>query len=442
MTMLPHDLDAERSVLATVMTEPEALQKCIAVLAPKDFYDPRNRVVWGAIKEVAQNGSPVDEVTVLHAIRDAKLLAEPGKVPPGKVDLNYFIDLTTIMIGSGANADYYAKIIKDTSYRRDLIQYCQTSIKHALEGTKTMEELRQSLCTQIASLKNQPLKLGVTYSEALAGIVTEYEKAFKGELVDRGHSTGYEQLDNMVGGFLPQQFTLLAARTSMGKSAFMLQIMRNLSAKGCVPLLFSLEMGVNEIIDRLVSSEAQVDNRLLRKNKALSEEAYADVLRGVAALCKEKGLIDDSPGLTVSEIKLRTAIAIEQHNVNILFVDYLGLVDPIKSQDTREREVALISRTLKQISKELNIPVIALCQLNRGVEARQDKHPQLSDLRDSGSLEQDADIVMMLYRDEYYNQNSDDKGIVEVTIAKHRNGPCGTIRLRYMPEFNLFRSAN
>ena len=427
----PQNIEAEVSVLGGMLIDNEAIHRAIELLRPEDFYRESHRKIYQAVINLYQANSPVDLLTITHQLKTTGDLDAVG----GASYLASLVD----QVPTAAHLAHYAKIIREKSVLRQLIDGATEIISKGYEDEGNIDEYldqAESIIFEIASRKIQqsfwPLKDIVKSSFKM--IEELYEKK---QLVT-GVPTGYQDLDRLTSGLQNTDMIVIAGRPSMGKTAFALCLVEHAACEFNIPCaVFSLEMGKEQLVQRLLCSRAEVDASKLRGG-FLTESDWPKLTRAAGILSEAPIYIDDSAILNVLEMRAKARRLKKEKGLGLIVVDYLQLVRPSIRADSREREIAEISRSLKALAKELSVPVIALSQLNRSLESRQDKRPQLSDLRESGSLEQDADVVMFIYRDEVYNQESPDAGKAEIIIGKQRNGPIGRVTLAFRPQYTRF----
>ena len=428
----PHDTEAEQAVIGSMLTDREAIVSAIELLKIEDFYREDNQIIYEAILNLYNRAEPVDIITLkaelasmgkLESIGGIEYLAElPDKVP------------TT------ANVDKYIKIVEEKAMMRNLIKTANEIIKLGYDETQDADTLMDQAEKRIfdtIQAKNQ--KGYFSIKDILVDTFTELEKLYNQKSHITGVPTGFSDLDYKTAGLHGSEFVLVAARPAMGKSAFALNIASYAATRANVPVaIFSLEMSKEQMTNRILCSEALVDSNKVRTGK-IDDEDWAKLADASGMLSEAKIFIDDTPGISVMEIRAKCRKLKLEHDIGLVVVDYLQLVAGSgKRGANREQEIAEISRSLKILAKEINAPVIALSQLSRAVEQRPDHRPLLSDLRESGSIEQDADVVMFLYRDDYYNKESERKNIAEVIIGKNRAGSTGSIDLVWLPNYTKF----
>jgi replicative DNA helicase len=427
----PHSLDAEVSVLGASLLARAAASDSVELLKPEDFYRNAHRVVFEGIQGLVATGEPVDTVTLTDWLARRDRLDEVG----GAAGLH---DLTAA-VPTAANAAYYARIVREKSLLRRLIDAGTAVTKlgyEAVEDADKVVDHAESLIYEVAQTGTaaEYARLGDLLNESFAQI----EKLAEQNSEVTGLATGFDDLDRLTAGLQPQNLIILAARPAMGKSSLALGMSHFVSARlGRPSILFSLEMSRLEIVNRLLSSEARIDSSRLRTGR-LEDTDWRKLGDALGTLAEAPLFIDDTPSITLMEIRAKCRRLKQKHGLDLIIVDYLQLMSSTGRSDSRQQEVAEISRGLKMLAKELNVPVIALSQLSRQPESRTDKRPMLADLRESGSIEQDADIVGFIYRDEVYDEDSPDKGIAELIIAKHRNGATGVVKLAFLNHLTKF----
>ena len=429
----PQNIEAEQSVLGAVFLAKEALITAIEILRPENFYRSAHQRIFKVMMDLYEKGEPVDLVTVTAELQDSKLLEEIGGVA-------YLTDLAS-SVPTAANIEYYAKIVEEKALLRRLIL---TATKIANDGYSREDEVGEIIADaekyilEIAQNRNSggftPIRdvLMETYDRI------EFLSQRRGDVT--GIPSGYPDLDKMTSGFQRSDLIILAARPSVGKTAFALNVAQNVAARaGETVAIFSLEMAASQLVQRMICAEGNLDAQRMRTGW-LEEDDWQKLTMAIGTLAKAPIYIDDTPGVTVQDIRAKCRRLQQERGLGMILIDYLQLIHGRGKGDNRQQEVSEISRTLKGIARELSVPVIALSQLSRSVEQRQDKRPMMSDIRESGSIEQDADIVAFLYRDDYYDKESEAKNVIEVIIAKQRNGPTGTVELAFLKEYNKFVS--
>lgn len=429
----PQNLEAEKNVLGSLMLDAQAFDVIQSIVRADDFYKTAHRIIFEIIVELNAKSEAVDLLTVTHTLQSRQLLEQIG----GAQYLAEILESTL----SSANIEKYAEYIAETSLLRNLIKTSGDTIEKAYSGdfetvTSFLDQAEASIFSLSESKKTNSM---VGSAEIVKTAIANIEELFHRKEDVVGIPSGFTELDKLLSGFQGGQLIILAARPAMGKTAFSLNLAQEATLRaGKSVAYFSLEMSKESLMMRMLASEARVNMGDLRIGK-INDSVWPKLIQAASKLSDAKLFVDETPGLSPHEIRSKCRRLKAQHGLDMIFIDYLQLMSLKMKVDSREREVAEISKTLKEISKELNIPVIALAQLNRGVEARTDKRPMLSDLRESGSIEQDADVIMMLYRDDYYEkENSQYKGQAEVIITKQRNGSTGTVRLAFKGQFGTF----
>lgn len=428
-TVPPHDSAAERAVLGAIMLSCQDAIETLALLDPSAFYEKRNGAIYSAMLTLYEANEPIDEITVAGKLESVGCLQSCG----GRV---YLAELTN-MVPTAANVVHYAKRVRDKWLARQLIETTTEATKEAYAGERAVADLLDATAEAVVKLAgSRTTKDPQPIREFVAAEAKDFEqrRANKGKVL--GVETGIKPLDKLISGLCAPDLLILAARPSMGKTALALEVGRHAAIRKQVPtLIFSLEMSGQQLTQRAIAGEGHIDAMRLR-HAELDDGDVSRMTEAMNRVYEAPLLLDDSGSLTVLDIRAKARKAKLRHGLGLVIVDYLQLMHGF--EESREREIAEISRGLKALAKELSIPVLALSQLNRGLEQRQDKRPMLSDLRESGAIEQDADVVMFVYRDEYYNPNSQDKGIAEVLVRKNRNGPTGDVKLKWMPQYTRF----
>lgn len=440
----PQNIEAEQGVLAAMMLGDErAIDEIINYLVPEDFYREAHRVIYGHMQELHRAGKAIDNITLIDSLRNANKLEDIGGIA--------YITSIAASVPTTANIKYHADIVRDKSRLRRMIAAGTEIARMGYEpDTDNIQELLDRAEAQMLNVAQSNNNTGFTPIETIvndiSNLVTELSDQ-KNLLI--GIPTNIRDLDMMTSGLQPSDFIILAARPSMGKTALALNIAANVAIRGrnkdgnrLTVAIFSLEMSKEQLVNRLLCSEAAIDSMRLRTG-GLNDDEWRRFWDHGAKLIASNIYIDDTGGLTSLEIRSRARRLKAEKGLDLLIIDYLQLMQGsgkrYRSEDSRQAEVSEISRSLKALARELNIPIIALSQLSRAVESRQDKRPLLSDLRESGSLEQDADIVAFLYREDYYKPDTDNPNITELRIAKHRNGATGTVNLFFEKQFTRFR---
>ncbi len=428
----PHDIEAEQAILGSMLTDKDAVIDAIEVLKSDDFYRQDNKIIFEAILSLYNRAEPVDIITVKSELVSVGKFENVG-------GLEYLAVLPD-KVPTTANVDKYIKIVEEKAILRNLIKTANELIDLGYAETEEVDSIMdqaEKRIFEIMQSKNQkgfsPLK------DILVETFSEIEKLYNQKEPITGVPTGFADLDYKTAGLHNSDLVLVAARPAMGKSAFALNIATNAAMQAKVPVaIFNLEMSKSQLVNRILCSEAMVDSNKIRTGK-IEEDDWVKLATALGPLSEAPIYIDDTPGITVTEIRAKCRKLKLEKNVGLIVIDYLQLIQGNgKKNSSREQEISEISRSLKILAKELDIPVIALSQLSRAAEARQDHRPMLSDLRESGAIEQDADIVMFLYRDDYYNPDTEKKNIAEVILAKHRAGSTGTVELLWLGNYTKF----
>ena len=429
----PHDIEAEQAVIGSMLTDKDAVMLAVENLKGESFYREDNKSIFEAMVNLYNKSEPIDLITVKDELEAMNLFDKIGGME--------YLALLPSKVPTTANAQKYINIVSEKAALRRLIKTANEIIELGYSPTDDVEDIMNGAEKKIFDLIQNKNKTGFSpIKEVLIESFTKLEELYNRKQHITGVPTGFSELDYMTTGLHGSELILLAARPAMGKSAFALNIAANAALKSNIPVaVFNLEMSKEQLVDRILSSEAMVDSNKIRTGK-LEEEDWSKLASVVGPLSESNIFIDDTPGISVMDIRTRCRKLKMEKNIGLIIIDYLQLVQGsnARKNGSREQEIAEISRSLKILAKELNVPVIALSQLSRAVESREDHRPMLSDLRESGSIEQDADIVMFLYRDDYYNKDSEDKGLTEVIIAKHRGGSTGKIKLLWMGNYTKF----
>ena len=441
----PNDKDAEQAVLGAVFLSQDALVEAMEYIDANDFYQHANQLVFQAMMDLNDAEEPVDVVTVQNQLDKNNQTEDVGGV-------SYLAELASA-VPTAANTEYYAKIVKNKSTLRRLINAATNIVSRSFEEDEDVDSIIDQSEKDIMDVsENRNHKGFRRISDVVKSSFEEIDKLYDQDSDVTGLSTGYKDLDAMTTGLHKDELIILAARPGVGKTAFALNLAQNAATKSNATVaIFSLEMGAEQLVNRMLCSEGSIDANSLRTGK-LDENQWNSLVVAMGSLSRTNVYIDDTPGVKMAEIRSKCRRLLkESGKLDLVIVDYLQLIEGT-GQENRQQEVSVISRGMKKLAKELHVPIIALSQLSRGVEARQDKRPMLSDIRESGSIEQDADIVAFLYRDDYYrdedgddNDNQEDPedqdvGEVEVIISKNRSGPRGTAKLLFVKSYNKFSS--
>ncbi|MEQ6376375.1 replicative DNA helicase [Bacillaceae bacterium S4-13-56] len=428
----PHNLEAEQAVLGAVFLEPQAMATASELLLPEDFYRASHRAIFQTMLTLSDRGEPIDLVTVTSALATSRQLDDVGGV-------SYLSDIANA-VPTAANVEYYAKIVEEKSILRRLIRTATKIVTDGFseeEAVDTVLNDAEKTILEVSQRKNAGSFKNI--KDVLIEVYDNIEKLHHRKADVTGVPTGFRDLDRITSGFQPNDLIIIAARPSVGKTAFALNIAQNVAIHGNENVaIFSLEMGAEQLVMRMLCAEGNIDSQRLRTG-SLESEDWSKLTMAMGSLSNAGIYIDDTPGIRVNEIRSKCRRLKQEHGLGMILIDYLQLIQGSgSSRENRQQEVSEISRSLKGLARELNVPLIALSQLSRGVESRQDKRPMMSDIRESGSIEQDADIVGFLYRDDYYDKESEKQNIIEIILAKQRNGPVGTVELAFVKEYNKF----
>lgn len=429
--ILPHSTEAEQSVIGSMIMDHDAILAASEILAGEDFYNRQYGILFETMVELNDAGSPVDLVTLQNRLREKD-------VPPEVSSLEFVRELITA-VPTSANIKYYANIVAEKATLRRLIRLNEEIANTCYIGKESLDFILDDTEKKVFQLvQKRTTDDFVPIRQVVMNALDRIEKAAKNKGSVTGVPTGFIDLDYRTAGMQPSDLILIAARPSMGKTAFALNIAQYVAFKKNTPVaIFSLEMSKEQLVNRMFSLESSVDAQKLRTGQ-LNDQEWERLIESAGVIGKSNLIIDDTPGISIAELRSKCRKYKLENNLSMIIIDYLQLMTGSGRTDSRQQEISDISRSLKAIARELNVPVIALSQLSRAAEQRPDHRPMLSDLRESGAIEQDADVVMFIYRDEYYNHDTDKKGISEIIIAKQRNGPIGTIELAWLPEYTKF----
>ena len=430
--VLPHSLEAEQAVIGCMLMDREAITRAPEIIYGDDFYSRQYGVVFDTMVELSDEGKPVDLVTLQDRLREKD-------VPPEVSSLEFIRELLSV-VSTSANVKHYANIVAEKSTLRKLIRLNEEIANTCYAGKENLEFILEDTEKRVFELV-QKRNTGdfVPIRQVVMTAMDRIEMASRNKGNVTGMATGFIDLDYKTAGFQPSDLILVAARPSMGKTSFMLNIIQYMVFRmNMTAALFSLEMSKEQIVNQLFSIESRVDSQHLRTGN-LADAEWEKLIESAGVVGNSNLIIDDTPGISIAELRSRCRKYRLENDLKIIFIDYLQLMSGSgRGTESRQQEVSDISRALKGIARELNVPVVVGSQLSRAVEQRPDHRPMLSDLRESGAIEQDADLVMFLYRDEYYNKDSEKRGIAEVIVAKQRRGSIGTIELAWLPDFTRF----
>ena len=427
----PQNIEAEESILGGILLDPEAMGRIVDLITPESFYVRAHQEIYEAALKLHSQGKPTDFLTVKSVLEDHSLLEKIGGIDK----LTQLLDRTV----SAVNIDRYAALIMDKYLRRQLISSGHEIVSLGFETTRDLEIVLDESEKKIFGLTQKRPQGGlVPISDTIIQTFNELEKLHNQTALP-GIETGFYDLDAMTGGLQRSDLIIIAGRPSMGKTAFGLGLVAHIAKNFNLPVaIFSLEMSKEQLSMRLLASEAEIESNRLRSGRFVQDD-YSTISTAIGTLSNLPIYIDDSPNVTVMQVRsqVRRLLAEKKGDFGLVLIDYLQLMEGAE-KDNRVQELSKMTRSLKGLAREIKAPVIALSQLSRGVEARNNKRPMMSDLRESGSIEQDADLIMMLYRDEYYNPETIDKGVTELILTKHRNGPTGTVKLLFQAELTKF----
>ncbi len=434
----PHDIEAEKSVIGSMLMNRDAVTVARDLLKKEDFYQQQYGVIFEAMLEMNDANKPIDALTLQNKLKEKQL--------PSELSGADFIRETLLSLPTSANVRSYAEIVRDKAILRRLIKSAQEiendCFLEAKETDVILEETEKNLFDVLA---NRPVRDFRSIQDIVLDALARIETASKNKDSVTGIASGFRELDLKLSGFQKSDLILIAARPSMGKTAFALNIASFIAVRHGLPCaFFSLEMSSEQLVNRLLAQESHVDANHIRTGQ-LKDDEWTKLVDGAGKVSSSGLIIDDTPGISISDLRSRARKYKLDHDIKILFVDYLQLMSGNSAggdRGNRQNEVSDISRALKSLARELDIPVVALSQLNRSVEQREDHRPMLSDLRESGAIEQDADVVMFIYRDEVYHKDTEEQGVAEIIVAKQRNGPIGTVKLVWLPQFTRFANVS
>ncbi len=429
--VLPHSIEAEQSVIGSMLLDRDAILVASEILTSEDFYQKQYGVIFDTMVELCNEGKPVDPITLQNRLKEKEL-------PPDISSMEYVREMLQA-VPTSANVKYYADIVSEKAALRNLIKANEEVANACYFQNESCDEILDEAEKKLfRALQRKDTGEYVPIQQIVLNAIDNIEKAsrIKGNVT--GIPTGFTDLDYKTSGLHASDLVLVAARPSMGKTAFVLNIAQRIARRGDATVaIFSLEMSREQLVNRLLAMESHVDSQSLRTGN-LSGEDWAKLVEGANVIGSSRLIIDDTPAITVAELRSKCRKYKLEHDLGVIMIDYLQLMSGTGKSDSRQQEISEISRSLKALARELSVPVIALSQLSRAVEQRPDHRPMLSDLRESGAIEQDADVVMFIYRDDYYHKDTEKKDIAEIIIAKQRNGPIGTIELVWMPKYTQF----
>lgn len=429
--VLPHSSEAEQSVIGSMIMDKDAIVTASEMVTGDDFYEQRYSVLFDAMIELFNEGKPVDLITLSNKLKEKD-------VPPEICSLEFIRDLITA-VPTSANVRHYATIVKEKSTLRQLIKVTEGITNQCYLDKDKVETIMEETEKKVFDIL-QKRNSGdfVSIKDIVFQSLESIESAAKNKGSVTGVATGFYDLDYKTAGLQPSDLILIAARPSMGKTAFVLNIAEYVALRSNVTTaIFSLEMSKDQLVKRILSMHSKVDSQAIRSGD-LSDDDWLKLVESARTIGNSNLIIDDTSSISISELRSKCRKFKLEHNLGLVIIDYLQLMSGSKKSESRQQEISEISRSLKALAREINAPVVALSQLSRAVEQRPDKRPMLSDLRESGAIEQDADVVMFIYRDDYYNHDSEDAGISEIIIGKQRNGPTGTVKLAWLSQYTKF----
>lgn len=433
--VLPHSPEAEQSVIGSMLLDRDAILTASEIITGEDFYTRQYGVLFNAMVDLFNEGQPVDLITLQNRLQSLD-------VPPEISSLEFIRDLIA-MVPTSANVKYYANIVYEKALLRRLIKVTEDIAEECYAGKEPLEHILEKTEHDVFNLvQTRQTSDYVPIQETVFHVIKKIEAAAQSNSTVTGIPTGFIDLDQKTSGLQPSDLILIAARPSMGKTAFVLNLAQYIAIrKQYTTAIFSLEMSREQLVNRLLSMESFINGQSMRTGR-LEDREWDKLVESSGAVASSKLIIDDTPGISITELRSKCRKYKLEHDLKVVIIDYLQLMSGSSSyrDASRQQEISDISRSLKALARELQVPVIALSQLSRACESRPDHRPMLSDLRESGAIEQDADVVMFLYRDEYYNKDSDAKGLAEVIIAKQRNGPTGTVELVWRGDYSQFRN--
>ncbi|MCM1120152.1 MAG: replicative DNA helicase [bacterium] len=429
--ILPHSVEAEQAVIGSMIMDRDAIVVASEIVRGDDFYNRQYGILFETMVELNDKGCPVDLVTLQDKLKEKD-------VPPEVSSLEFVRDLLG-MVTTSANIKYYANIVAEKSTLRRLIKLNEEIANTCYAGRESLENILEDTEKRVFQLvQKRNTEEFTPIRQVVMNAMDRIEAASRQKGAVTGIATGFLDLDYRTAGLQPSDLILIAARPSMGKTAFVLNIAQHIAFRlNLTVAIFSLEMSKEQLVNRLFSLQSNVDAQNLRTGQ-LNDEEWEKLIEGAGVIGRSNLFIDDTPGISVAELRSKCRKLKLEHNLSIVIIDYLQLMSGSGRSDSRQQEISDISRALKGLARELHVPVVALSQLSRAVEQRPDHRPMMSDLRESGAIEQDADVVMFIYRDDYYNHDTEKKGIAEIIIGKQRNGPIGTVELVWLPKNTRF----
>ncbi len=430
--VMPHSTDAEKSVIGAMLIDSEAAQVVSEILVKDDFYGKQYGILYDAMISLYSEGKPIDLVMLENKLKEKEVSPELSSIEVAKEIFN--------QVFTSANVKHYANVVKEKSTLRKIIKINEEITNQCYLQKSSLEEILNTTENKIFNIiQKRDSSDYVPVKQIVINVLENIEKASKTKGNTTGIATGFTDLDYMTSGMQPSDLVLIAARPSMGKTAFVLNLAEHMAFKNKVTVaIFSLEMSKEQLINRILSIESRVSSQNLRTGN-LEDEDWDKIVEAAQYISNSKLIVDDTPSISIQELRSKCRKYKLEHNLGIVIIDYLQLMSAGEgAPESRQQQISDISRALKALARELNVPVIALSQLSRAVEQRPDHRPMLSDLRESGAIEQDADVVMFLYRDYYYDKQTEKPDVAEVIIAKQRNGPVGTVELKWIADLTKF----
>lgn len=428
----PHSAEAEQSVIGSMIMDRDAIVAAMEVITGEDFYEKQYMILFDTMVELFNEGKPVDLITLQDRLKEKD-------VPPQVSSLEFIRDLVTA-VPTSANVKYYAEIVREKAVLRRLIKVSEETANECYLDKENLDTILEKAEKSIFNIvQNRGSKEFTDIKDVVLRSIDSIEAAAKNQGSVTGIATGFYDLDYKTAGLQPSDLILIAARPSMGKTAFALNIAEYAALKsGVTTAIFSLEMSQDQLVKRILAMNSKVDSQAIRTGN-LSSEDWANLMESARIIGNSNLVIDDTSAISVTEMRSKCRKLKMEKNLGLIIIDYLQLMTSgSKRSESRQQEISEISRSLKSLAREINVPVIALSQLSRAVEQRPDKRPMLSDLRESGAIEQDADVVMFIYRDDYYNHDTEEPGVSEIIIGKQRNGPVGTVKLAWLAQYTKF----
>ena len=429
--ILPHSMEAEQAVIGSMIMDKDAILVASEIISSSDFYEQQHGILFDAMLDLYNEGKPVDLVTLQNKLKEKD-------VPPQISSLEYIGDIVAA-VPTSANVKYYAQIVRDKAVLRRLIKVSEETANNCYLDKENLDTILEKVEKEVFNIsQTRGAREFTDIKEIILRSIDSIEAAAKNKGSVTGIATGFYDLDYKTAGLQPSDLILIAARPSMGKTAFALNIAEYVALRLNITVaIFSLEMSQDQLAKRLLAMNSRVDSQKIRTGNLTAEE-WQKLMESGRIIGNSSLIIDDTSSITVSELRSKCRKLKLERNLGLVIIDYLQLMSGNKRAESRQQEISEISRSLKALAREINVPVIALSQLSRAVEQRPDKRPMLSDLRESGAIEQDADVVMFIYRDDYYHHDSQEPGVTEIIIGKQRNGPTGTIKLAWLAQYMKF----